>query len=97
MICVSRLNRQQLTINADLIERIEAAPDTTIRLITGESLVVREDVAEVVRRIVDYRSRLLAGAGLPALVASGVSQTVVLLEALRRVETAHDFESSSRV
>ncbi len=97
MICVSRLNRQEVTLNADLIERIEAAPDTTIRLITGESLVVREDVAEVVRRIVAYRSRLLAGAGLPALLASGVSETAALLDALRGVEAARDLESPSQV
>ncbi len=92
MIRLTRLNRQSLTVNADWIGSIEATPDTTLRLIAGESLVVRESVEEVVRLVVEYRGRVLAGAGLSALVASGTAEIATLLEVLRRAEAERDPE-----
>lgn len=37
---------------------IESTPDTMITLTTGEKLLVKESVQEVVRRTVDFRKRL---------------------------------------
>ena len=71
MIKLSRLDRQEIALNCDLIVSIEAHPDTTLRLTTGESLLVLESVDEVVHRIADYRSSVLRCAGLPALLTSG--------------------------
>jgi flagellar protein FlbD len=67
MIRVSRLDRQEVAINCDLIESIEAKPDTTIRLISGQSLVVRESLEEILERIAEYRGGVLRRAGLAAL------------------------------
>jgi flagellar protein FlbD len=57
MIHLTRLNNQPLVVNADLIKFIENAPDTVITLITGEKLVVREPVEEVLHRIGEFHQR----------------------------------------
>jgi len=65
VIQVTRLDGSELVISAELVELLEAVPDTVITLTTGRKLVVREDVAEVVRRIKEYR-RSVYGAALPS-------------------------------
>ena len=60
MIELTRLNGTPIVLNSDLIKTAEAAPDTMLTLITGEKLIVREDTAEVVERVLAYRARLLA-------------------------------------
>jgi flagellar protein FlbD len=60
MIELTRLNGRPMVVNSDLIKTAEASPDTMLTLINGEKLIVREDIAEVVERIVVYRARLLA-------------------------------------
>jgi flagellar protein FlbD len=57
MIYLTRLNNQMLVVNADLIKFIEKAPDTVITLLTGEKLVVRESVNEVLKRIGEFQGR----------------------------------------
>ena len=69
MIQLTRLDRQGITVNSDLIELIEARPDTTLRLTTGQSVVVRESMSEVVERITAWRGRVLERAGLPTQLA----------------------------
>jgi flagellar protein FlbD len=58
MIALTRLNGKAFVLNADLIRTIEENPDTTITLVSGDHIVVREKMAEVVTRAVDY-GRLL--------------------------------------
>jgi len=58
MIRVTRLNGKEFVINAELIRTVEALPDTTITLINGDHLIVRESMAEVVDRAIDYGRRL---------------------------------------
>lgn len=70
MIRVTRLDKAEFVLNCDLIESIEARPDTTVRLVTGQSRVVRESVDEVLERIRQWRASVLARAGLPGLLAS---------------------------
>ncbi len=55
MISIKRLNDKELWINPHLIETIEATPDTVISLTTGKRFVVKEPVAEVVAKIIQYR------------------------------------------
>lgn len=64
MISVTRLNGQRFVVNAELIRTIEANPDTVIRLINGDSVVVKEPLDEVVRRSIEY-GRLLRSATPP--------------------------------
>lgn len=58
MIEVTRLDGRAFTLNADLIELIESNPDTFIRLVNGNSYLVRENRAEVVERVIAYRQRI---------------------------------------
>lgn len=54
MIALTRLNGQQFVMNAEKIRYIEAIPDTVVCCDTGEKLMVREPLAEVMRRAIDY-------------------------------------------
>jgi flagellar protein FlbD len=45
MIIVTRLHGSSMAVNCDLIERVEAAPDTVVTLVDGSRYVVRESVA----------------------------------------------------
>jgi len=60
MIELTGLNGRPMVVNSDLIKTAEASPDTMLTLINGEKLIVREEIAEVVERILVYRARLLA-------------------------------------
>jgi flagellar protein FlbD len=63
MILLTRLNNQPLVVNSDMIKFIENTPDTVITLVTGEKIVVRETVAEVMEEILSFRRRVAAAAG----------------------------------
>jgi flagellar protein FlbD len=58
MVKVTKLNGTEIALNADLIESIEATPDTVIALTTGKKLMVKEPVEDVIARIVEYRRRI---------------------------------------
>jgi flagellar protein FlbD len=51
MIDLTRLNGHRLLVNSDLIKFAEPAPDTTITLVTGEKLIVRESCDELIERV----------------------------------------------
>jgi flagellar protein FlbD len=74
MITVTRLSSGESTgasetlVNADLIELIEATPDTLITLTTGRRLLVRESPTEIVARILRYRRETLMS--LPPIIAA---------------------------
>jgi flagellar protein FlbD len=59
MVRLTRLNHIPMVLNCDLIEHIDVTPDTVITLTTGQILRVRESADEVVRRIVEFRRRIL--------------------------------------
>ena len=54
MIKLTRLNGTPFVVNAELIRTVEARPDTTIVLVNGETLIVKETMDEVVARAVEY-------------------------------------------
>lgn len=60
MIELTRLNNCPILLNSDLIKTVETSPDTMLTLITGEKLIVREELSEVLKRILEYRAGLLA-------------------------------------
>ena len=75
MIRVTRLDKHEIALNCDMIESIEAHPDTTIRLLTGQSQVVRESVDELLERIRAWRASVLERAGLAGLLTAPVAPT----------------------
>jgi len=62
MIELTRLNQRRILVNCDLIKFAEAAPDTTLALVTGEKLVVLESCDQVIERILAYRALVLSTA-----------------------------------
>ncbi|OFZ22222.1 MAG: flagellar protein FlbD [Bdellovibrionales bacterium GWB1_55_8] len=66
MIRLSRLNGKEFILNCELIKYIEATPDTIITLTTGEKIMVREAVDDVVSATVRYRQQLYQGVPLKA-------------------------------
>lgn len=60
MIELTRLNGNTIVLNSDLIKTAESSPDTMLTLITGEKLIVCEELDEIVQRVLAYRARLLA-------------------------------------
>ena len=57
MITLTRFNGSNFVLNMDLIETIEATPDTVNTLVTGRKYVVKESVDEIVKEILDFRRR----------------------------------------
>ena len=57
MIEVTRLGGKTLLVNAELIETVEATPDTVLTLTTGRKLVVSESPEVVAERCLEYRRR----------------------------------------
>lgn len=55
MIQLTRLNNQTFVVNSDLIKFIDRSPDTVITLLSGEKIVVRDSVEQVLDRIVEFR------------------------------------------
>jgi flagellar protein FlbD len=58
MIDLRLINGTHIVLNSDLIEFIEATPDTVISLSTGKKLMVKESVEEVIEKIVRFRRRI---------------------------------------
>jgi len=54
MITVTRLNGKKFVVNAELIRTVDANPDTTITLINGDHLIVKEPMDQIVTLAVDY-------------------------------------------
>ncbi len=55
MITVTRFDGSNFILNADLIEIVEALPDTHITLVTGKKILVKQATEEVVARVVEFR------------------------------------------
>lgn len=72
MIQLTRLNGQPLVVNSDLIKFVEKAPDTVLSLVTGEKIVVRETVEEVLDKIVAFRRSILSG--LPRQIENQITE-----------------------
>lgn len=58
MIEVSKLDGKVFYVNPHHIEYIECNPDTTLIMLSGKRLVVRDDYQSVFSRIVDYRKQI---------------------------------------
>jgi flagellar protein FlbD len=54
MITLTRLNGQAFVINAEKIRYVEETPDTVVCCDTGEKLMVKEGMQEVIRRAIEY-------------------------------------------
>ena len=58
MIKVTRLNDQPMVVNAELIRSVEANPDSTITMINGDHIIVKETMEQIIAKAVDYGRHL---------------------------------------
>lgn len=61
MISLTRLNGHPLMLNCDLIESVEATPDTVVTLTSGNKLIVRDTMEEVQSKIIAFKRKIHAG------------------------------------
>lgn len=58
MIELTDLSNKNYILNSDLIETIEAVPDTKILLTNGKKYLVKESVDEVVDKVMNYKKKI---------------------------------------
>jgi flagellar protein FlbD len=58
MIELTRLNDKKVVINCELIEYVEANPDTVISLTTGNKFVVKENIEETIQKVIEYKRKI---------------------------------------
>ena len=85
VITLTRLNGATLAINPELITVIDVTPDTTISLLNGDRIIVRERLDEVIDRVVHFRQSI-----------SGRPPNVVDALAASRGENVPTHESGNR-
>jgi len=59
MIKLTKLNGEQIVVNAELIEIIKDTPDTVITLTTEKKILVIETVDEVIQKVIAYKKECL--------------------------------------
>ena len=67
MLKLTRLNNHTVAINPDHIGWADATPDTTLALIGGEKIIVRESLDELIALVVAFRRLIRADDHEPAL------------------------------
>lgn len=60
MIKLEKLNGAVVVVNAELIESVEAAPDTVLNLATGNRFIVKNSVEDVIAKVVEYKKQVYA-------------------------------------
>lgn len=74
MIKLTRLHNQIVVVNPDHIYEAEAYPDTTLRLVNGERIIVRETLDELIAKVVEYRRRISCGHDAESVAAVTLRQ-----------------------
>jgi flagellar protein FlbD len=55
VITLTRLNGNTVGVNPDLVTVIDVTPDTTLCLLNGDRLIVRQTLDEVVAKVIEFR------------------------------------------
>ena len=58
MIKLTGLNGSVYFLNSDLMETVEATPDTVVTAVDGKRYVCRESVDEVIRKVVEFEGSI---------------------------------------
>ncbi len=59
MIFLTRLNGKIFYINPELIETVEATPDTVVTMANNKKLIVKDSPEEIAERFIQYRRKTL--------------------------------------
>lgn len=61
MIRLTRFDGSNFVLNSEIIQYVEAAPDTIITLVTRDKTMVRETVEEVIDKVIEFKQRIFRG------------------------------------
>lgn len=61
MIELTNIRGNSFILNCDLIETLEATPDTVITIISGKKYIVSESIEEIVEKVLEYKRKLCIG------------------------------------
>lgn len=57
MIPVTRLNGQEVYVNADHILFLESSPETILTLQSGKKMTVKESIPQIIDKVVAFKTR----------------------------------------
>ncbi|MEK7287952.1 MAG: flagellar FlbD family protein [Elusimicrobiota bacterium] len=63
MVTLHKLNGKEIVINSELIEAVEASPDTVVTLVTGNRYIVRDSVEVVIEKILEFKRKIYEQTG----------------------------------
>ncbi len=55
MVRLTRLDGRAIVVNSDLIEFVEATPDTLVSLTTGKKIIVKEAAEVIIDKVAAFR------------------------------------------
>lgn len=58
MIYLTRLNGGKFVLNCEMIEMLEATPDTVITTTNGNKWIASETVDEIISRVIEYKRKI---------------------------------------
>lgn len=61
MIKLTGLNKEEFILNAEVIEKIEAVPDSLITLINGKRYLVLESTDVIIEKVLKYKKKIFTG------------------------------------
>ncbi len=94
MILLTRLNGTRFALNADLIEKVEAKPDTVVTLIDSSIYIVSDSLEDVIDSVIDFRAGIVARSARSGTVVDPTPLRVVAPEVHGATES-DDAETSS--
>lgn len=59
MIKLTRFDGTNFVVNVDIIQYLESTPDTIITLNTGDKLMVKETVDQVIEKVIEFKRAVL--------------------------------------
>jgi uncharacterized protein YlzI (FlbEa/FlbD family) len=62
MILLTKLDKSKVLVSLDNIKFIESTPDTLIRFVNGDLLLVSESLEEIAQQAMDFKTRCLVAA-----------------------------------
>jgi len=61
MITLTRLNGNEFVLNGEMIQEIEATPDTIVTLANGQKIMVQQPVDVVRDAVIEYKRTIAGG------------------------------------
>lgn len=58
MIHLTGMNKKELILNAEHIEKIEQTPESIITLLNGNKYIVMESSEEIIKKVIEYKRQI---------------------------------------